>query len=67
MTAAWQPIETHDRSKTPILVGMIRDGVLIRVELAVFSVVGYYTRYGGTSCSWRTHWMPAPLPDTDCR
>ncbi len=58
----WQPIATHDKSSTPILVSLIRDGKLWRASDAYFNGLGYYTINGGEQCHWRTHWMPLPPP-----
>lgn len=59
----WQPIEMAPRErKTPVLVALIRDGCIYRVSDAEFNGLGFYTKFGGQSCHWATHWAPLPLP-----
>jgi excisionase family DNA binding protein len=60
MGNGWRDIDTHERDRKPVLLGLIEGGILRRVSLAAFNGFGYYEIGSGQACHWRTHWMPAP-------
>jgi hypothetical protein len=55
----WQPIATAP-AKRLVLVALIDGEVIHRVSDARNSGLGWFTRNGGVSCHWATHWAPMP-------
>ena len=58
----WQTLHSAPRDKTPVIVGLVRDGRVWRVSDAAHNGLGWYSLHGGQSCHWATHWMPLPQP-----